>query len=81
MTIRVHYYTQLDGMSVCRKCGSVENKDRTGPRWCPGVPPAISVRRRCRHCIHSEHVGMCTGRNGGTAHPCPCFRSSGSDAR
>lgn len=33
-------------------------------------------RKRCRHCIHDEHAGMCTARNGGTAYPCPCVRSS-----
>lgn len=44
MTIQVHYYEQRDGISVCRKCGKVENKDRTGPSWCSGRLPSIDLR-------------------------------------
>lgn len=54
----------------------VENKDAHGPRWCPGRPPSIATRRKCTGCVHDEHRGMCTGRNGGTAYPCPCIRTS-----
>jgi hypothetical protein len=39
---------------------------------CLPPPKPLPVRRKCRHCIHDEHIGMCTGRNGGTAYPCPC---------
>jgi len=49
----------------------VEDIDRAWPGLVSSSP------RRCGHCIHPAHVGMCTGRNGGTAHPCPCFHSSG----
>lgn len=39
-------------------------------------------KRKCAYCVHDEHAGMCTGRNGGTAYPCPCFHSScGVEAR
>jgi hypothetical protein len=44
MTIRVHHYTERDGFSVCKYCGSVQNKDVIGPRWCPGQPPQIGLR-------------------------------------
>jgi len=33
-------------------------------------------RQRCRYCIHDEHLGMCTGRNGGTAYVCPCIHDT-----
>lgn len=33
------------------------------------TPPRL---RKCRFCIHREHIGMCTGRSGGTANVCPC---------
>ena len=44
MTIRVHHYVERDGLSVCKRCGVVENKDATGPRWCPGKTPKIGLR-------------------------------------
>lgn len=34
---------------------------------------AVEMKRKCRFCIHHVHPGFCTGRNGGTAYPCPCF--------
>jgi hypothetical protein len=40
-----------------------------------GFPVPLS-RRKCRYCIHDEHSGMCTGRNGGTANVCACIHSS-----
>lgn len=48
--------------------------DAPEPEQAPRRPPP--AKRKCRHCIHDEHSGMCTGRNGGTAYPCPCFHSS-----
>ncbi len=30
----------------------------------------------CKHCNHSIHFGMCTGRNGQTANPCPCIHTT-----
>ncbi len=33
-------------------------------------------KRKCAGCAHGEHLGMCSGRNGGTAYPCPCLLSS-----
>lgn len=44
MTIRVHYYEDRDGLSVCKNCGMVENKDRVGPSWCSGKLPSIGLR-------------------------------------
>ena len=44
MTIRVHHYVERDGLSVCKHCGVVENKDATGPRWCAGKTPKIGLR-------------------------------------
>lgn len=46
---------------------------------CEG-PPSIATRRKCTGCVHDEHRGMCTARNGGTAYPCPCIRTSVPEA-
>lgn len=39
-------------------------------RWALGL---TAHEGKCGHCIHKAHSGMCSGRNGGTAYPCPCF--------
>lgn len=47
------------------------------PALLEALEAAGVLGRKCRHCVHDEHVGMCTGRNGGTAYPCPCIHSCG----
>ena len=44
MTIRVHHFEQRNGLSVCKHCGNVENKDRIGPSLCSGRLPPINTR-------------------------------------
>lgn len=31
---------------------------------------------QCAGCRHGKHLGMCSGRNGGTAYHCPCYLST-----
>jgi hypothetical protein len=38
--------------------------------------PAPGGAPRCPDCPHKPHLGPCLCRNGQTANPCPCFRSS-----
>lgn len=66
----------------CRQCGATVEREREHYATpvcfaCLPPPPPIPVRRKCGNCIHDAHSGMCTGRNGGTAYPCPCHHSSG----
>lgn len=67
---------------ICKQCGKREVEDArvhyATPVCFACLPPPepLPVRRKCRHCIHDEHYGMCTGRNGGTAYPCPCHHDA-----
>lgn len=66
----------------CRQCGLPVpggRQDYATPVCYECLPPPkpLPVRRKCEHCIHDAHTGMCTGRNGGTGYPCPCIHSSG----
>lgn len=70
------------GAVTCRQCGAAVEPSRecyATPMCyaCLPPPPPIPVRRKCGHCIHDEHIGMCHGRNGGTAYVCPCYHSCG----
>lgn len=66
---------------TCRQCGSRVEKERADyatPMCFACLPPPrpLPVRRKCSRCVHDEHRGFCTGRNGGTAYPCPCFHTA-----
>lgn len=68
----------------CSQCGGPVPDERCDYSWpmcheCLPPPAPLPVRRKCGHCIHDTHRGMCTGRNGGTAYPCPCIHSSGGE--
>jgi hypothetical protein len=41
----------------------------------------IPGAKTCGGCPHKPHYGMCTGRNGQTAAPCPCSRQHVPPAR
>ena len=72
-----------DGKPImCRQCGEREVEEArrcyATPVCYACLPPPkpLPVRRKCRHCIHDEHMGFCAGRNGGTAYPCPCHHAA-----
>lgn len=70
------------GPTICRNCGKREVEPErecyATPVCFACLPPPrpLPVRRKCAYCIHDEHIGLCHGRNGGTAYACPCFHST-----
>lgn len=45
MSPRLHEYEQQQGLSVCRVCGMVENKQKSNSLQCRGEPPTITLRK------------------------------------
>lgn len=71
----------------CPTCGTVMCEDfderrinsiavlatPNGKFWCY---TCANRDKWCPRCPHPKHLGLCDGRNGQTANPCPCIRST-----
>jgi hypothetical protein len=74
----VRWVLEDDAPQGCGPCS--DGECQTHPNNDHGVATA-QQEAKCPSCPHRPHVGMCTGRNGSTANPCPCLQTTISTER